>query len=81
MDLTPLGALGNAAPVRAGELWTRTSGRAFMEKFECGMCEYTYDPAKGDPGRGIPPGTAFEDLPNNWTCPKCNAGKNMFTEA
>jgi rubredoxin len=54
---------------------------AFMEKFECGMCEYTYDPSKGDPGRGIPPGTAFEDLPHNWTCPKCNAGKNMFTEA
>ena len=50
-----------------------------MEKFECGMCEYTYDPAKGDPGRGIPPGTSFDDLPNNWTCPKCNAGKNLFT--
>jgi rubredoxin len=50
-----------------------------MQKFECTMCEYTYDPAKGDPGRGIPPGTSFDDLPNNWTCPKCNAGKNMFT--
>ena len=37
-----------------------------------------YDPAKGDPGRGIPPGTSFDDLPDNWTCPKCNAGKNMF---
>jgi rubredoxin len=54
---------------------------AFMEKFECGMCEYTYDPSKGDPARGIAPGTSFDDLPNNWTCPKCNAGKNMFTEA
>ena len=52
---------------------------ASMEKYECTMCEYTYDPAKGDPGRGIPPGTSFDDLPNNWTCPKCNAGKNMFT--
>ena len=52
-----------------------------MEKFECGMCEYTYDPAKGDPGRGIAPGTSFDDLPNNWTCPKCGAGKNLFTEA
>jgi rubredoxin len=50
----------------------------FMQKFECGMCEYTYDPAKGDPGRGIPPGTSFDDLPDKWTCPKCNAGKNMF---
>lgn len=52
---------------------------AIMEKFECTMCEYTYDPAKGDPGRGIAPGTAFEDLPHNWTCPKCGAGKNLFT--
>lgn len=50
-----------------------------MQKFECTMCEYTYDPAKGDPGRGIAPGTAFDDLPHGWTCPKCNAGKNMFT--
>ena len=49
-----------------------------MGRFECTMCEYTYDPAKGDPNRGIPPGTAFDDLPHNWTCPKCNAGKNMF---
>ena len=55
MDLTPLGALGNAAPVRAGELWTRTSGRAFMEKFECSMCEYTYDPAKGTRAAGFRP--------------------------
>jgi len=52
-----------------------------MEKFECGMCEYTYDPAKGDPARGIAPGTSFDDLPDNWTCPKCGAGKNLFTEA
>jgi rubredoxin len=52
-----------------------------MEKYECGMCEYTYDPAIGDAARGIPPGTSFDDLPNDWKCPKCNAGKNMFTEA
>jgi rubredoxin len=52
-----------------------------MEKWECAMCEYTYDPAKGDTARGIAPGTPFDDLPNNWTCPKCGAGKNLFTEA
>lgn len=52
-----------------------------MQKFECGMCEYTYDPATGDPDRGVPPGTSFEDLPDGWKCPKCGAGKNMFTEA
>jgi rubredoxin len=62
-------------------VWIFTSGRALMEKYECGMCEYTYDPAIGDAARGIPPGTSFDDLPNDWKCPKCNAGKNMFTEA
>ena len=58
-----------------------SKGEQMMERYECGMCEYTYDPAKGDPGRGIPPGTPFDDLPNNWTCPKCGAGKNLFVEA
>jgi rubredoxin len=81
MNLTPLGALGDAASGSIGKLWTRTPGRALMEKYECGMCEYTYDPAIGDPARGIAPGTSFDDLPNDWKCPKCNAGKNMFTEA
>jgi rubredoxin len=52
-----------------------------MEKYECGMCEYLYDPATGDPARGIAPGTSFDDLPDTWTCPKCGAGKNLFTEA
>jgi len=51
-----------------------------MQPHECTMCEYTYDPAKGDPGRSIPPGTPFDSLPDNWTCPKCGAGKNMFVE-
>jgi rubredoxin len=81
MRLTPLGVPRNAVPLVIGELWIFTSGRALMEKYECGMCEYTYDPAIGDPARGIPPGTSFDDLPNDWKCPKCNAGKNMFTEA
>ncbi len=37
-----------------------------------------YDPAKGDPNRGIPPGTPFEALPEDWTCPDCGATKDMF---
>jgi rubredoxin len=52
-----------------------------MEKYECTMCEYTYDPAQGDPNRGVPPGTPFDSLPDKWTCPKCGAGKNLFVEA
>jgi rubredoxin len=53
----------------------------YMAKFECGMCEYTYDPAVGDPKRGIPPGTPFDALPDDWKCPTCGAGKNVFVEA
>ena len=49
-----------------------------MEKWECLACGYIYDPAKGDPDNGIPPGTAFEDLPDDWVCPECGADKDMF---
>jgi rubredoxin len=46
-----------------------------MDKYVCPICGYIYDPAVGDPDHGIPPGTAFEDLPDDWTCPYCNAPK------
>lgn len=49
-----------------------------MEKWECLACGYIYDPAVGDPDNGIPPGTAFEDLPDDWVCPECGAEKDMF---
>lgn len=49
-----------------------------MDKFECIACGYIYNPAKGDPENGIAPGTAFEDLPDDWTCPDCGAGKDEF---
>jgi hydroxylamine reductase len=51
-----------------------------MEKHECMACNYVYDPAKGDPDENVDPGTAFEDLPEDWVCPKCGAGKDMFEE-
>ena len=47
-------------------------------KYECTVCGYIYDPAKGDSETGIPPGTAFEDLPENWKCPVCGASKDEF---
>jgi rubredoxin len=37
----------------------------------CLECHYIYDPAKGDPKNGIPPGTAFNDVPDTWRCPEC----------
>jgi rubredoxin len=51
-----------------------------MKKYVCTACGYIYDPEKGDPESGIKPGTAFEDLPDNWTCPVCGADKSMFVE-
>jgi rubredoxin len=41
------------------------------ERWVCLECHYIYDPAKGDPKNGIPPGTAFEDIPDTWRCPEC----------
>ena len=49
-----------------------------MEKYICNVCGYVYDPEKGDPENGIKPGTSFEDLPDDWVCPVCGAGKEEF---
>ena len=48
------------------------------QKYICTVCEYIYDPAEGDPDSGIPPGTPFEDLPDNWECPDCGVKKENF---
>ena len=49
-----------------------------MQKYNCVLCGYIYDPEKGDPKSGIKPGTAFEDLPEEWICPVCGASKKDF---
>jgi rubredoxin len=49
-----------------------------MKKYECVVCGYVYDPEEGDPDNGIAPGTSFEDLPDDWTCPDCGASKDDF---
>ncbi len=49
-----------------------------MKKYRCIICEYLYDPAKGDPGSDVAPGTAFDDLPDDWVCPECGAEKDQF---
>ncbi len=51
-----------------------------MDKWECTVCGYIYDPEVGDPTTGISTGTPFEDLPEGWTCPDCGAGKEMFEQ-
>lgn len=49
-----------------------------MKKYECTVCGYIYDPEAGDPENNINPGTAFKDLPADWVCPECGAGKEEF---
>ena len=49
-----------------------------MEKYLCTPCGYIYDPEVGDPDAGIEPGTPFEDLPDDWFCPVCSMGKEVF---
>ncbi len=49
-----------------------------MDKYECTVCGYVYDPTEGDPDNGIEAGTEFEDLPDDWVCPECGVGKDEF---
>jgi rubredoxin len=49
-----------------------------MQKYLCTVCGYEYDPEVGDPDSDIAPGTAFEDIPDDWVCPTCGAGKEEF---
>ena len=49
-----------------------------MDKFECVLCGYVYDPEIGDPEADIEPGTTFDELPEDFVCPLCGAGKDEF---
>ena len=56
-----------------------------MKKYICTVCDWVYevcdwvyDPETGDPDNGIAPGTAFEDIPEDWVCPVCGVGKEDF---
>ena len=50
-----------------------------MAKYVCDLYGYEYDPAVGDPDAGIAAGTSFENLPADWVCPLCGAGKGDFS--
>lgn len=58
--------------------WDKVADRIFPRKYHCTACDYVYDPAKGDPESGIAPGTAFEDIPDDWVCPVCGLYKDSF---
>jgi rubredoxin len=54
------------------------SNASSFDKYECTVCGHIYDEEFGEPEAGIPPGTRFEDLPADWTCPVCGAEKADF---
>ena len=49
-----------------------------MKKFQCTMCGWVYDEAKGIPEEGIAPGTHWSDVPEDWECPVCGSAKEDF---
>ena len=68
----PMKKMKKAAPVQAAP-----AGKRYV----CNGCGYEYDPGAGDPGAGIRPGTLFEQLPDEWTCPACGEEKDAFIES
>lgn len=54
------------------------SGQMKPKKYRCLMCNHIYYPEEGDPQGNIPPGTRFEDIPDDWVCPECGATKADF---
>ncbi|MBC3191598.1 rubredoxin [Pseudonocardia sp. C8] len=57
---------------------TSAPARPEAARWFCEPCGFVYDPAEGDPDGGIPPGTPFEEIPDDWMCPICGAGKADF---
>lgn len=50
-------------------------------KYICSVCGYEYDEEAGDPANGIAPGTKWENVPDDFSCPLCGVGKNEFEKA
>jgi rubredoxin len=63
---------------RQADTLRRMSSDTAAQRWICESCGLIYDPAEGDPDGDIPPGTAFEDIPEDWYCPVCGARKQDF---
>ena len=74
IDVHDRGAYWPPGQYRCGHMSESTT----VQKWICESCGFIYDPADGDPDGGIPPGTAFEDIPDTWFCPVCGARKRDF---
>lgn len=57
---------------------TETADPQQLDRHECLICGYVYEPVKGDNKGQIPGGTSFEELPSDWRCPVCGARKSQF---
>ena len=66
-------------PAETGAKEVEKGAAASAKSYTCDICGYEYDPAVGDEAAGIAPGTAFEDLPDDYECPVCGAGKDDFS--
>ena len=64
--------------LQAGKLRAVSTETETKQLWICTSCGFLYDPAEGDPDGGIPPGTAFDDIPDDWFCPVCGARKSDF---
>jgi rubredoxin len=81
VPIEPHSERGQPCAACLGQRWatseTRKGGER-VSKYVCTVCDWVYDPEIGDPDGGIEPGTAFEDIPEDWVCPECGVGKDMF---
>jgi rubredoxin len=59
----------------------KLGGQLVMKKYQCTVCGYVYEEAKGCPDQGIAPGTKWEDVPDSFVCPECGVGKDSFEPA
>jgi len=69
---------GGLSPLNDVKICLFGYGGTMMKRYKCKVCSYIYDPENGEPRTKTPPGTAFEDLPEEWKCPKCGAAKFRF---
>jgi rubredoxin len=69
------GNLPSGAPITCARV---AAGTETQQVWMCTSCGFIYDPGEGDPDGGIPPGTAFDDIPDTWFCPVCGARKADF---
>jgi rubredoxin len=63
---------------RSGPIRAKKKEEIVMDRYVCTVCGYVYDPTNGDPDNGVAPGTKFQDIPDEWTCPVCGADKSQF---